>query len=161
MSLQMSKEGIQFLKRWEGVRRTSYEDSGGAWTIGVGHLINLKHERHLLGATISMKEVEELLAKDLKRFEKKVTELFPEIVVQHKFDALVSLAFNIGTYAFSKSTLVRVMKNPRRGFSAVQRMRALESAWKMWKYDNGIVVKGLVNRRKAEVGLYFEGKYNA
>ena len=47
------------------------------------------------------------MANDLKKFESAVNNAVKIPLNQNQFDALVSLAYNIGTDAFSKSTLMK------------------------------------------------------
>ena len=102
--MHTSPNGIDAIRREEGVRLTAYRDSVGVWTIGVGHTGPDVHA----GLTLTVTQVDDLLRKDLARFELAVDRavVLPQIT-QGQFDALVSLAFNIGTEAFATSTLVR------------------------------------------------------
>ena len=67
---------------------------------------------------------------------------------QQQFDALVSFTYNVGTGAFSTSTLLaKVRVNPNDPTIRDEFMR--------WVYVNGVVSQGLVNRRQAEADYYF------
>ena len=35
--MKISDEGLQLIKRFEGLRTTAYRDAVGVWTIGYGH----------------------------------------------------------------------------------------------------------------------------
>ncbi len=37
--MNVSDEGLDFIKDWEGCSLKRYKDAAGYWTIGVGHLI--------------------------------------------------------------------------------------------------------------------------
>ena len=67
---------------------------------------------------------------------------------QNQFDALVSLAYNIGVSAFAKSTVAkRVNANPNDP--------TIRDAFLLWSKAAGKVLAGLVRRRTAEADLYF------
>ena len=155
----ISEGGRKLFKEWEGFERRRYLDSGGAWTIGIGHLIT-KSELTLgfikignaivnLDAELSEDEVWKLFNQDIKRFEKVVNERVTPALNQNQFDALVSFAYNVGVTAFEGSTLLKVLNQHHFDQVQHQLMR--------WIYDNGKVVKGLLNRRKKEC-LLWEGK---
>jgi lysozyme len=101
--VKTSANGLDFIRREEGVRLTAYRDAVGVWTIGVGHTLDVKP-----GRVITMQECDELLRKDLEHFEQVVDRCIknPQ-VTQGQFDAMVSLCFNIGAVAFASSTLVK------------------------------------------------------
>lgn len=67
---------------------------------------------------------------------------------QCQVDALVSLAFNIGTGALQRSTLLRRLRaNPDDP--------AIRDEFARWKYASGRVMPGLVKRRAWEAARYF------
>ena len=92
-------------------------------------------------------EAIELLKSDLKRFEDVVNKSIKYPIEQNQFDALVSLAFNIGTNAFANSTVVKRI-------NAGADMKDVEEAWKMWRKGGGKVLPVLVARRGREIKLY-------
>ena len=90
--MKISKQGLELIKSFEGCRLKAYQDIGGVWTIGYGHTDNVKS-----GDIITQKKADELLLKDLERFEKHVNTYVPIYDFnQNQYDALVSFAFNIG-----------------------------------------------------------------
>lgn len=148
MNRTISEHGISLLKELEGSRATAYRDSGGAWTIGVGHLVK-PTETELLTATLSEHEIDQLLRADLQFAEHAVNEGLKVPVHQSQFDALVSFAFNVGTNAFLDSTLLKeINAKGERAEITAQFMR--------WTKDNGREVTGLRNRRRREVALYWQ-----
>ena len=104
--MAIAKSTLSFITKEEGARNKAYKDSKGLWTIGVGHLIKAD-EQHLITATLSDQEVEDLLKKDLKWCSEAVETSVKVPLSQNQFDALYSLCFNIGETAFRKSTVVR------------------------------------------------------
>lgn len=127
-----------------------YLDSAGKPTIGIGHLI-LDSEPHLLTGTITNAEVYTLLRQDIKRFENAVNTYVTVPLNQSQFDALVILAFNIGTNAFRTSTVVKRI-------NARDTEANIREAWGRWRMAGGKVIPGLVSRRNREMDLYFKGE---
>ncbi len=136
----ISQAGLDLLKEREGLRLTAYQCPAGVWTIGYGHTGDV-----VPGATITEAEANILLRRDLMRAEACVDRTCPE-TTQPQFDAMVCLAFNIGTGAFAKSSVAR-LHNKGEYAQAGQ-------AFAMWNKAAGKVVSGLVSRRAAETALY-------
>lgn len=104
--MAITKSTLSYITEEEGFRNKAYKDSKGLWTIGVGHLIK-SDEKHLINATLTDQEVEELLRSDLKWCSEAVESAVRVPLQQHQFDALYSLCFNIGETAFKRSTVVK------------------------------------------------------
>ena len=147
--MRMSAQGRAWLTREEGYRAKAYRDSAGHWTIGIGHLIR-DDERHLLTATLTRQEAEDLLTHDLAPFEDVVNKTIQRPLNQAQFDALVSLAFNIGAGAFRKSTVARRINEG-------QPVEKVGEAWQWWANKQ----PELLPRRKREVTVYTVGMYAA
>jgi len=138
--MAIAQSTLAFITKEEGARNKAYKDSKGLWTIGVGHLIKA-NEQHLITATLTDQEVEELLRSDLKWCSEAVETSVKVPLQQNQFDALYSLCFNIGETAFRKSTVVRkINENDLKGAA---------DAILMW---NKPAV--LENRRKRERALF-------
>ena len=104
--MAIAKSTLDFITKEEGARNKAYKDSKGLWTIGVGHLIK-SDEQHLITATLTDDQVEELLRSDLKWCSEAVESSVKVPLTQAQFNALYSLCFNIGETNFRKSTVVR------------------------------------------------------
>jgi lysozyme len=138
--MAIAKSTLAFITEEEGYRNKAYKDSKGLWTIGVGHLIK-SDEKHLINATLTDEEVEELLRSDLRWCSEAVESSVRVPLTQSQFDALYSLCFNIGEGAFKKSTVVkRINENDLKGAA---------EAILMW---NKPAV--LIPRRKREKALF-------
>jgi len=138
--MEMSAKGRERLKGFEGCELMAYRDGGGVWTIGVGHTKGVK-----AGDKISQFEADELLDQDLQDHD--ITPLLDDCPTrQCEYDAMMSLAFNIGLENFRHST---VLKRHKLG----NKMGAA-NAFLLWVYDGGKRVQGLVNRREAERKIY-------
>jgi len=141
--------GIALIKRFEGLRLKAYLCPAGVWTIGYGHTgPDVKK-----GMTITEDEAERLLREDLRRFEIGVWKAIKGTPLNsNRFSALVSLAYNIGLGAFSKSSL---LKSILRGD-----MGDVPFEMAAWNKANGKVLPGLVTRRLAEANLWNRGYPN-
>ncbi|HVM46172.1 MAG TPA: glycoside hydrolase family protein [Candidatus Thermoplasmatota archaeon] len=118
---KMSARGIGFLIHEEGFVPYAYNDPAGHATFGVGHLLHhgpvTAADRVKWGTPENPKPrslVRRVLRRDLRRFERAVREAVNRPLKQHEFDALVSLAFNIGVAGFQGSTVVRELNAGRR-----------------------------------------------
>ena len=149
---------IEMIKHHEGVRVKPYQCPALIWTVGVGHVIDQSHikvkleERKALpipdgwNRTLSMGEVDEMLAKDLGSFEAGVRRLCPDGLTPGRLGALTSFAFNVGLGNLQRSTLR--MKHNRGDYEGAA------EAFLDWTKASGKVLKGLVTRRNDERALY-------
>lgn len=162
--MKFSQNGIKFLGAEEGRRSKTYLDSGGAPTIGIGHLLT-KSERtsgkiFITTLNTSVKysqglteeQIDALLISDLIAVESTVNKNVYVPLLQCQYDALVSFTFNIGNSSFTESTLLKKVNQKMLDQVPIQMRR--------WIHDNGKVVKGLVNRREAEI-LLWANKWSA
>lgn len=144
--MKISEKGINFLIKEEGERLKAYKCAAGVWTIGIGHTGKDVKE----GMVITKEKSRELLKSDLNRFEKAVDTSIKIELEQYQFDALVSLAFNIGVGNFSKSTLVKKINTNAS-------IEEIEFQFMQWKLAGGKPI--LLPRRKREARLYRGGRY--
>jgi lysozyme len=141
MEMQISEKGKDFIVKLEGgYVLTGYADVGGVPTIGAGHT----GAGVSVGKQISLAEAKRLFDADVLRFERIIQGLNVSLT-QNQFDALVSFCYNTGA---TKSTLYNLVKedasNP-----------AIANEFRKWKFVNGKVITGQVNRREKEIDLYF------
>lgn len=141
----MGSKGLALLKYFEGKRLTSYDDGVGVITIGYG-TTRINGLKVPLGLTITDAQAEEYLKKDLKTFEVVVNKSLTISVNQNQFDALVSLTYNIGGGAFTKSTLLKKLNSGD--------FKGASEQFLVWNKGGGKVMKGLVRRREAEKLLF-------
>ena len=157
--MKVSEAAIRMVKCHEGVRTRPYRCPALLWTVGVGHVIDPSHatvkfdERRNLpipagwDRTLTMGEVDALLAEDLGRFERGVARLCPGSVNnQGQFDALVSFSFNVGLGNLQRSS-IRMRYN--RGD-----IEEAADAFLMWTKAAGKVLPGLVKRRRDEMAMF-------
>ena len=137
-----SPYSLLLIRQFEGLRLTAYRCPSGIWTIGYGHTENV-HK----GDTITQSQADEYLRQDIEPIEAYLNNLQLNIS-QNQFDALTSLIFNIGISAFSRSTLLKLIRqNPNDPAITAQFLR--------WIHSDGKVLPGLQRRRTEEAKLYF------
>ena len=82
----------------------------------------------------------------MKEFENTVNTSVTVPLSQNKYDALVSLSYNIGSGAFKNSTLLNKLNSGDYKGAAEQFL--------VWNKVNSKKMQGLVNRREAEHNLF-------
>ena len=145
--MKISNLGLELIKEFEGFSANAYLCPAKIPTIGYGNTFYEDGRKVKLGEQISKTDALELLEKVVnKDFADK---MFPAIkvpVTQNQFDAMVSLAYNIGTGAFLKSTLLKKV-------NAGDFAGAGEEFLK-WNKSGGKELLGLTRRRKKEFDLF-------
>ncbi len=139
--MHTSEQGLALIRRFEGFSATPYRCAGGKMTIGYGHVIRPGETFQQIG----IREAEELLKNDVLETERAVARLVEFPLKQCQFDALVSFAYNVGTKAFEKSTLLRLLnaQNP-----------VVLQEFGRWVHAAGRRLEGLAARRAAEMALF-------
>ena len=141
--MKTSQKGIDLSKRFEGFSPTAYLCPAGVWTIGYGHTAGVR-----AGDSVDEDTAEDFLREDLADAEGAVGKYVKVPLKQWQFDALVSFTFNLGSGNLYSSTLLKkVNRNPDDS--------AIRQEFEKWVYAGGRVLKGLVDRRKAEADMYF------
>jgi len=140
-ALVLSMTGIAFIQSWEGTERVAYLDSVGVPTICTGSTKGV-----YVGQTATLAECEHRLVQDTTYAGKAIQRCVQAKLSQGQYDALTSLAFNIGGGATCASTLVRKLNQGDCMGAAEQFLR--------WDYAGGRKLRGLTNRRKAESDLF-------
>lgn len=139
--MRIGTPGLQLLESFEKCRLEAYQDGGGVWTIGWGHTRGVK-----AGDTCNQAQADSWLMSDLTEAETAIDAAVKYPLNQNQFDALVCLVYNIGVEAFQKSTLLKYLN--------LNKMQMADSEFLKWNHDNGVVVLGLVRRRRAERALF-------
>ncbi len=144
--MHISPSGIDLICNFEGKRLTAYDDGVGVWTIGFGTTVYPNGIKVMKGDTCTEAQAKTYMAHDLKKFEATVNKAVTVQLNQNQFDALVSLAYNIGTNAFSKSTLVKKLN--------ANDIRGAADQFDVWVNAGGKRMQGLVNRRAKEKEVF-------
>lgn len=141
--------GRDFIYKREGLRLRAYLDIVGVPTIGCGMTFYPGGKKVKIGDTISLAQCDEMFTAVVKAFENAVSAAIKVPLTQNQFNALASLAYNIGTSGFSKSTLVKRI-------NAKASPDLITTAFLMWKGAGGKVNSTLKQRRADEAELYFK-----
>lgn len=139
--MNISQNGIDLIKKFEGCRLTAYKCPSGVYTIGYGHTNGVKK-----GQRISQRQAEAYLREDVKKFENGVNKYVSAPLNQNQFDALVSFCFNCGLTAFKDSTLRKKLNAKDYAGAGKELLR--------WNKANGVILDGLKRRRNAEKVLF-------
>lgn len=146
--MKPSSKCFDLIKREEGLRLDAYLDQVGVPTIGYGNTFFPDGKKVQIGNKITKDFAEAMLQTTVTRFAEAVAGLIKKPVNQNQFDALVSFAYNVGTAALSKSTLLKfVNANPDEPM--------IRGEFQKWIKAGGRILPGLVRRRKNEADLYF------
>jgi lysozyme len=100
--IKVSQDGQRFIKNAEGLRTDRYIDVAGVPTIGYGHT-----DKHGLPKHASMEQIDSMFYHDLKVAEDCIETNVKVPLSAKEHDALISLIFNIGPGAFSRSSIVK------------------------------------------------------
>lgn len=152
---RVSKAAVDLMHEFESCRLEAYPDPGSKdghpWTIGWGATgLGIGP-----GVKWTQAQCDARFLSDLAKFEDGVTRLIGSAPTsQAQFDALVSLAYNIGldedadtiAEGLGDSTLLRRHK--------AGDFEGAAKAFRSWRFNDGREMNGLIRRRAAEAKLY-------
>ena len=144
--MQLSKAGLDLIKRSEGFRGRVYRDVAEILTIGYGHKL-LRNESFPDG--INEARAAGLLEADVQFAERVVERLVKVPLTQGQFDALVDFCFNMGAGRLAESSLLRDLNSGRYEAAGDQLL--------LWDHAGAEINEGLKTRREAEHSLWHEG----
>lgn len=142
--MNISQNGLELIKHFEGCELEAYKCAAGVWTIGYGHIKTAEE-----GMVISQSYADELLEGEIVEYEDYVNTAVTAPLSQDQFDALVSWTFNLGNGNLNASTMLKVLNRGE--------YEEVPNQMKRWNKAGGKVLEGLIRRREAEANL-FEGK---
>lgn len=135
---------LAFIKRAEGCKLKAYRDEGGIWTVGYGHT-----GRNIDRTTQwTQEEADQALLHYVTPLMDVLEDLIRVEVTDNQLAALTSLSYNIGTSAFTKSTVLRELNAGHIDEAA--------DAFLMWHKVNGKKSAGLMTRRQRERSLFLK-----
>jgi lysozyme len=143
--VKISADCVEFIKTHEGLRLKAYVCPAGVLTIGYGHTKTVTP-----GMIIARAEADQLFLRDVAEFETGVMQACGT-QLQHRFDALVSFAFNVGLAALRRSTLIKHVRDENYKAAADQFLR--------WNKVKGRPNAGLTKRRRQERLMFLGLKY--
>lgn len=136
--MEISQEGLQLIKKYEGYRSRAYKCPAGVWTIGWGHTSGVKE-----GDTCTESQAEDFLKSDIAAAQTAVNyyvHLYH--LSQAQYDALVSFTYNCG-----QGNLHQLTQSGKRTMTQIiEKITAYNKA-------NGKVLAGLTRRRLEEQRL--------
>ena len=136
-----------FVAGWEGCKLEPYEDVVGVWTCGYGHVLKPGESRE----PWTQHQADQVLDDDLATHGGRLRPFLLAEPTQQQFDALLSLAFNVGVGAVGKSGLMSLHNTGDHARCA--------DRFRVWCMAGGKEVPGLRKRREAERAIYLSGDY--
>ena len=142
----------EFIKNEEKLKLTAYTLGDGKITIGYGHAEPINRSKYKKGDKISKETANKLFEADLEVAYKGVQRIFKQwekegndvLVSQEQFDAMVSLAFNMGVSGLRRTKFIKLIKKG----DILGADKELEKT--------AISYPGHVKRRKAEGDIFFQ-----
>lgn len=138
---------IDLIKKYEGFRPQSYQDSVGVWTIGYG-TTRINGQPVKAGMTITEDQALQLVKQEVNKLWSQIESITKINLNDNQMNALVDFAYNLGFNALKTSTLMKMVNAGDFNGAANQFSR--------WVYAGGKVLPGLVKRREAEKQLFIE-----
>lgn len=135
---------VALIGGYEGVRTVAYRDIVGVPTICFGETRGVK-----MGDTATMDQCNEMLGDGIIDFSTRLDKCLTAKVPDKPYMTFLSLAYNVGTGAICKSTLV---KKANAGD-----IRGACNELPKWNRAGGKVVAGLTKRRLDEQRICLEG----
>ena len=142
--MNISKEGLALIKKFEGCELKAYRCPANVLTIGYGVTKGVNEDME-----ITQQEANEMLAGELIEYTEYINNMVKVALNQSQFDALTAWIYNLGPTNFKDSTLLRVLNEGR--------YNEVPQEIKRWNKANGQVLNGLIKRREAEA-LLFQSK---
>ena len=136
------------IKEFEGRRLAAYKDSGGVWTIGYGTIRYPNGEAVKPGETCTPEEAEAWFNIEVNNKFFELVSLLEVSLNDNQLSALLSFVYNVGTGAFAKSTMLKLINQGKFGQASDE--------FPKWCKDNGKTVQGLLNRRLKEQKLFLK-----
>jgi lysozyme len=140
--LTVSSAGRQFIKQQEGFKQFPSQDVNNQ-TIGYGHTVQAGEN---WSGGITRLAASNLLDNDLSPIEDAINNALQVNVNQNQFDAMASLAYNIGIGAFLNSTLLKLLNQGNYSGASQQ--------FAQWVRSAGAVNPTLQARRTAEQNTF-------
>lgn len=140
---------LAIIKEHEGLRLHAYPDPAHGWavpTIGYGHTSAAGAPKVYQGLSITAREAEEILRRDLVAVAGQVRGAVTVPLNENQFGALVSFTFNLGIGNLRKSTLLRKLNAGDYAGAA--------SEFGRWINAGGKPMNGLIRRREDERKLF-------
>ena len=147
--MKLNNSGYLLITEFEGFSAKPYLCSAKIPTIGYGNTYYPDGKRvNMLDKEITRMQAFEMFKHIADKFASTVSKLVKTPLNQNQFNALVSLAYNIGTGNFASSTLLKKVNINHND-------KTIELEFKKWNKVNKKEVAGLTRRRNYEANIYF------
>ncbi|MBC2580011.1 lysozyme [Clostridium sp. DJ247] len=149
MSKLVSKQLVDFVKSFEGFSATKYLDEVGIPTLGYGMTGKEIEGLNSVTEEQAANMLEDLLNNKYANVIKVDLDSKGVTLNQNQFDALVSMAYNVGTGGVLGSTLYKNI------CSGIRDVNTITSNFTAWSYAGGRQLAGLLRRRQDEAKMFF------
>jgi len=146
----MTDEGLDLIKLYEGYSSSPYLCPAQHWTIGYGAIWGLDGKRVTEDhPDINKDQADQLLRRDVRKSQVAVLRLIKVPLEDGQFDSLCSFVFNLGSGSLQSSTL-------RRKINRGDYIGAADE-FPRWVFAGGRKLKGLIKRRNQERLMFIGG----
>ena len=147
--MKLDDSGYKLIQGFEGLSLVPYLCSAKVATIGYGNTFYPSGKKVTMqDKPINLETAKWMLKETANIFATQVNLLVKSKLTQNQFNALVSFAFNLGSQALGKSTLLKkVNVNPNDP--------TIRNEFLKWNKSGGKELLGLTKRRTKEANLYF------
>lgn len=150
----VSKEGIEIIKQFEGFRSEAYKCPAGVWTIGYGTTSGVKQ-----GDTITQEQAEKRLEDYLnQKVEPVIDDNVKVKLTQNQYDAIASLLYNVGSGAKGvKDGIIQLRSGEPSTLLKKLNTKDYDGAaneFPRWNKAAGKTLEGLTKRRAQEFKLF-------
>jgi lysozyme len=147
--MKLDENGYKLIQGFEGLSLVPYLCSAKVATIGYGATFYPSSKKVTMqDAPISLATAKWMFKETADKFAADVNKMIKANINQNQFNAIVSLAYNIGLAGLAKSSLLKkVNANPSDP--------TITNSFMIWNKAGGKVLNGLTKRRAIEAKLYF------
>lgn len=166
LNLKINDNCPKLVKKYEGLHDGDSKQTGlqpklcpaNIWTEGYGRAMFGKDGKFLTKANTTKAEAEaravikteaqaeQALKEDLEEYSNRIIPFIKVPLTENQFGACVSLAYNIGHGAFSRSSVLK--------FINAKDFNSAAKSFLLWNKAGGKVLPGLDRRRKEEMELF-------
>ena len=154
----MTNEGLELIKKYEGLRLSPYICPAGVPTIGYGTTVYPDGRPVTMSdSKITAAKATAYLKTEVARYEDQIDEWTTGRAADYELAAMTSLAYNIGLSAFCKSSVLRLYKAGK-----LKEATAAFALWNKARVDGSLIVlPGLVARRAEEAAMFANAQAGA
>jgi len=147
--MKLDENGYKLIQGFEGLSLVPYLCSAKVATIAYGSTFYPSGKKVTMqDPPISLATAKWMFKETADKFAADVNKMIKANLNQNQFNAIVSLAYNIGLAGLAKSSLLKkVNANPSDP--------TITNSFMIWNKAGGKVLNGLTKRRAIEAKLYF------